>query len=589
MLEHDNGDIVVRGAAYALRLSGDAAVLSRAPYADYTDGDGSRWSRLSLLGSVSTMEGVDETLAITAVSATEGVDEVLITIEARSSRWTSRITELRCDPLAVSIRQRVTGSGRLDDVILLGGQGSLPGGAGGTFRSSIDFASLLVPVPTEPVAFVRSAASAAAIGVVGDADPGRLHGIYSPPPLVLGLGRLAPSGATVPPEGEWLALHVREAVERLTFTQLRYEPLDGGFVLRLAYEGHTAVDGEWVSPEIVIAVSDSGWGVIDVHRNDLVAHGFASPVEEPGATWWQQPLFCGWGAQCARSAVSGTPAPELASAGLYDDLLGQLDAAGVDPGTVVIDDRWQSEYGTGTVNTERWPDLKGWIAGQHALGRKVLLWWKAWDPEGLPIEECVTDIDGVAVSADAANPAYLKHLRDIVTELISPDGLDADGFKVDFTQRAPSGRSLRAHDGAWGIAGLHALLATMHEAAHAAKPDALVVTHAVHPSFASVSDMSRLNDVLERDMHGNTVPVVDQLRARVEIVSRSQPHRLIDTDQWPMPNRAEWLAYAAEQALLGVPALYYVESIDNSGERIEASDLAAIADSWKGYRDRHGL
>ena len=53
------------------------------------------------------------------------------------------------------------------------------------------------------------------------------------------------------------------------------------------------------------------------------------------------------------------------------------------PGTVVIDDKWQSAYGTNEPDTGKWPDLKAWIAGRHARGQRVLLWWKAWDPEGL--------------------------------------------------------------------------------------------------------------------------------------------------------------------------------------------------------------
>ena len=595
-LDQSEKEISVTGADYSLRLPGTAEALSRSPYATLADAAGVTWSRLNLLASAATLEGADESFGIDTITVHDDDDEVCLSFSSRSSRWWSHTVEVTCTETTVAVRLRVVGAGRLDEVTLLGGDGTLPGGASGTFRSSLGFPTLLVPSPTEPVQFVRSSQAGAVLGVVGDADPGRLNGIFSPPPLVLGLGRSPASGPTEPPAGDWLALGVREAVERLTFTTLRYEPLDGGFLVRLRYEGHTVVDGEWMSPAIVLATSESGWGIVDIHARDLAAHGLApgpSTVEPPA--WWREPLFCGWGAQVARNAElerAGHPAvgaPELASAELYDGFLGTLDAAALDPGTIVIDDRWQREYGTGTAHPERWPDLRGWIAGQHARGRKVLLWWKAWDPQGLPADECVLDAFGVPVAVDPANPAYRDRLAGIIRQLVSPDGLDADGFKVDFTQRAPSGRSLVAHEGAWGIAALHLMLTTIHDAAHAAKADALVVTHAVHPSFATASDMLRLNDVLERDASGELVPVVDQLIARYEIASRSQPGRLIDTDQWPMPSKAEWLAYASTQARLGVPALYYLESIDNSGERIDASDLAEIAETWKGYRARNGL
>ncbi|MGH1526660.1 hypothetical protein ACRAWC_22685 [Leifsonia sp. L25] len=150
----------------------------------------------------------------------------------------------------------------------------------------------------------------------------------------------------------------------------------------------------------------------------------------------------------------------------------------------------------------------------------MLLWFKAWDPAGLPPELTVRDAVGRPVAVDPSNPAYLTALAEQVTRMVSPDGLDADGFKVDFTQRAPSGVTLRTHDdGVWGISALHAIVRTIHDAAKAAKPDALVVTHTVHPSFSGVTDMVRLNDVLEDSAHGDPVPVGDQLRYRHDIAA----------------------------------------------------------------------
>jgi hypothetical protein len=297
----------------------------------------------------------------------------------------------------------------------------------------------------------------------GDADPGRLHAVFSPPPLALGLSRSAAGTPTQVPDGDWLGLWLRAPVHELTFPALRYDPVDSGFLLRLDYEGRTVVDDSWTSPVLVLR-----------------------------------------------------PAP-----------------------TIVIDDRWQAEYGTATVDETSWPDLAGWIAGRHAAGQRVLLWWKAWDPEGIPAEECIRDAGGRAVSVDPSNPAYREHLTAIVRELLSPDGLDADGFKVDFTQRAPSGMTLTAHGAEWGIAALH----------------------------------------------GQRVPVVDQLEFRHAIANRVLPHHPIDTDQWPMPNRAEWLRYAEAQIAKGVPALYYLESIDRSGEHIDSDDLRQVAATWRRYRE----
>jgi hypothetical protein len=283
---------------------------------------------------------------------------------------------------------------------------------------------------------------------------------------------------------------------------------------------------------------------------------------------------------------------ELARQDRYDHWLALLAGHGVVPGTVVIDDRWQRAYGIGEPDVRHWPDLRGWIASRHAAGQRVLLWWKAWDPGGLPVRECVTDPGGTPIAADPGSPAYLARLTEIVTRLLGPDGLDADGFKIDFTQRAPAGRNLRRPgapaDAPWGIAALHRMLATIYRAAKAAKPDALVITHTPHPGFADVCDMIRLNDILERDSAGGMVPAVDQLTFRYAVAGAVLPDHLVDTDQWPIADRAQWRAYVEAQSRIGVPALYYAERIDRSGEQLTASDLALVAQTWTAYRERLG-
>jgi hypothetical protein len=194
------------------------------------------------------------------------------------------------------------------------------------------------------------------------------------------------------------------------------------------------------------------------------------------------------------------------------------------------------------------------------------------------------------VCADPGNPGYRELLHEQVHDLLGPDGLDADGFKVDFTQRGPSGASLvgsaATENGGWGVAALHTLLRTLYVASKAVKPEAMIVAHAMHPAFADTEDVLRLNDMQERDEQGELVPIALQARVRQAIASAALPAHAIDTDQWPMPNHAEWADYVGVQAELGIPAIYYVESIDNSGESITAADLERVAQSWRDYRAR---
>lgn len=597
-------------------------VRSAPPRAVLADPDGRIWSHLSLLASVDRVDVPDESLdvGVPVVRArgdhlqAESVEPAVeVELTTNSTAWDRRTTVLRCFEDRIELNVRVEGAGRLCTVRLLGGRAALRSGACGSFRSSIEFASVFNPTPTEPIAVVRPAYAASSLGVLGDALPGRLHGVFSPPPLCLALGRHTAQGATDIPEGPWFSLAVLGMVTDLRFTEMRYEPVDGGFHVALDYDGQTVVTEEFTTPTLLLRPAADPQTALRRYRDDLVVRGMA-PETGPAAAadWWSEPIFCGWGAQCARAPLPGAPsshpyylqdlapalvpegvpvASELARQDVYDDLLARLAHHGIVPGTIVIDDQWQSAYGTAEPDTERWPDLRRWIGDQHAAGRRVLLWWKAWDPAGLPPEQCVLDATGRPVSVDPGNPAYQANLERIVDALLGADGLCADGFKVDFTQRSPAGTGLRPHrepnGGAttWGIAGLHALLSTLHRAAHAARPDALVVTHTPHPSFGDVCDMVRLNDVLERDTSPAAVPVTAQLAFRHAVVHASLPHHLVDTDQWPMPDREEWRRYARAQAAFGVPALYYVERIDRTLEELGPDDLAVVSRTWRDYRE----
>jgi hypothetical protein len=549
LLTSTDDAVTITADSYTLSWTTGPRGVVRSPYLRFSDAAGRRWSRLCVLSSVHTLQGHDEATAIEEPRVDADGDDLVVRVATASSRWESRVFEVRCTATGIELTLEAAGSGDLADVTIAGGDGILPTGASGTFRSSIDAASLYVPTP----------------------------------PLALAFGRSPATDAVDAPAGDWLAATVRAPVDELRFTALRYEPLDGGYLLRFTYEGHTRVDGTWRSPTIVLQPVGSAHDALTAHRDDLLAHGHAEDVAPRIEPWWREPLFCGWGAQVARG---GAPAPEVCRQEVYDEFLAVLRGAQLDPGTIVVDDRWQRDYGTAEPDADAWPDLRGWIAERHAEGRRVLLWWKAWDPAGLPAEECITDAAGRPIAADPGSPAYRARLRAIVARLLGPDGLDADGFKVDFTQRAPSGRTMRhapGSDGVWGVAALHRLVSELHAATKAAKPDALVITHTVHPSFGAVSDMIRTNDVLERDVTSAPVPVARQLRERHAIVARTLPHHPVDTDQWPMPGREEWLDYSRVQATLGVPALYYLERVRDD-EPITADDLAEIRATWDAYR-----
>jgi hypothetical protein len=552
-------------SAYVLEVADDGLKATLASPA------GERLLTLRPFAALDRTDGLDETLSLSAPRR-EGDS---IVVERRSTLWESARTTFVCTDEQLEIRTSVRGRGDLTDVLLLAGRSLLPGRPHGVLPSGSSFRTVFSPNPADH-RVLRPAAEPSVIGVVGDGDPGRGHWLFTPAPLYLAL-----TAAEVedPDEAsDWLDLGLAAPVEELGFTQLVYEPRDGGVQLRLEYEGHTHVDGDFEAPALLLTPGvASPYGGLRRHREELAARGAAPRVRRTEVpAWWAEPIFCGWGAQCYLAERNGGLAAAHATQANYDAFLDELERQGVAPGTVVLDDKWQAAYGTNEPDPAKWPDLKRWIAGRRERGQHVLLWWKAWDAEGLDPALCIRNPDGRALGVDPANPAAREALRESVHAMLSPDGLDADGLKVDFTARTPGGRALSAHGPEWGIALLYRLLETVYGAAKEAKPDALVMTHTPHPAFVDVTDMIRLNDMVS-----GAPSVVPQMRHRARVAVAACPELLVDTDDWRVPSLEAWREYLAVKPELGIPSLYYVSHLDATSEPLEPEDYAAIARAWE--------
>jgi hypothetical protein len=551
----EDGRVVVETPHYRLEVSADGLKAAFGPLT------------LRPHAAFDTAGGPDETLSVAPPRVVDGRIEV----ERRSTAWERAVTTITCTEQQVELGFSVAGSGELTEANMLALRSLIPDKLGllPSGYAIGELTKLFCASPAHATG-IRPAFEAAVSGVTGDGEPGRHHWFFTPAPLYF-----AWSGED---ECEWLDLGIVAPAGELTFVEAAYAPRDGGFHLRLDYEGRTRVDGHFESPSLVFTPGVAGpYEGLRRHRDDLVARGAAPPVvprERPD--WWTEPIFCGWGAQFHLYETSRVSAMAQATQENYDAFLGQLERERLVPGIVVLDDKWQTAYGTNEPDEAKWTDLKGWIAARHERGQHVLLWWKAWDPEGLPPQLCVRNPDGVPVAVDPGNPDTRAELARQLTRLLSAEGLDADGLKIDFTARAPSGRALSAAGSAWGIALLHELLGVVYAAAKAAKPDALIITQTPHPAFVDVTDMIRLNDII-----GGHDSVVPQMRFRTEVTRAACPELLIDTDDWRIPSLAAWREYLQVKAELGVPSLYYATHIDQTGEPLEPSDYESLRDVWE--------
>ena len=602
----------VEGDWYRLSGTRDGLAASLDDRGDHGSGDGRRWADVRVLASIDTLTAIDETLAVAGPAIERGpalasgsgaaagsIPIARLTWTLSSSIWPAKRLVIDAFPGTVAIHAEVDAVGMepapIREVSLLAGRAVLARSSG-TLMSGRWFESVVSGSPREPGRIVRSAGESDAIGVVSGADPGRGRWFFTPGPFVYAVSRSAVSRSAVAdehvlPDGSWLWFGLAAEAGAAGFTEFAYRAEDRGFGFGLDYEGKTQATGRWQSPRLVIGRATDPYAAIAAWRGWLDEGGLL-PVADRGRRqpdWWRQPIFCGWGAQGALAREAGLPlgtAARYADQPSYDRFLDDLERMGVRPGTIVIDDKWQADYGTCEPDPDRWPDLAGWIADRHRDGRHVLLWYKAWDAAGLPADWCVRSAAGTALGIDPTNPDGEAAIRRAVRRMLAPapDGLDADGLKIDFTARTPSGIATEHHGGAWGVDLLRRLLDTVADEARRIKPESLLVGHTPNPLIASAVDMLRLNDMLRLDDPDPIVDVVPQMRHRATIARAACPDHLIDTDDWCAPNLAGWRAWTAAKIELGVPALYYTTRLDLSDEVLEPADAELLRRTWADYR-----
>jgi hypothetical protein len=545
------------------------------PYVYLSGTDGRSVADLFVLSAIHPLAGRDDTTCIGSWEVEEGPEAIVYSLEVASSFWDRKIYRFRCFPDRFLYEIEIEGSGELVDIHYFGGyySGQLRWGSG-FFWSGQSFKQGFNPEPNVDEVNTFSPTSNTLIDLMGVPLPGKAGWFFTPPPFSYAFEAVM----------GWIGMSIEARPGDNQFTEYRYHGQSSSFYLSLSYEGHTTVAGKTVLPAVAFDFANGPYEILESHVQALVNAGSVPiPLKKNKPAWWYQPIFCGWGSQCYLASVTDQRAPDFATQKNYEYFLQVLSDHGVFPGTIVIDDKWQADYGNNAVDPQKWPDLHGFIDEQHTSGKKVLLWLKAWDPEGLPVEECISNAAGIPVSVDPTNPAYAERLRQSVRLMLSADGYGADGFKIDFTARVPSGPGLRSMGEVWGLELMRLYLSTLYSEAKKIKPDAFIITHTPHPYLADIIDSVRLNDINT----GQDVCRAMIHRARVAAIAC--PEALIDSDNWPITDKATWRDYVSLKPGLGVPALYYATHIDSTGEALEDSDYALVRTVWEAYRKMRGL
>ncbi len=497
---------------------------------------------------------------------------------AKSDLWSGRRFTWRFFPDRIEFQQFAAGHGKLGRAYYLSNgvsnrwdNGTTPGH---TWDTAIDADRYFSPNPNHANQFEFNIPIPQTVGFSGggksgsdeDFRPERITGIFAPPPLFLAF-RL---------DKTWTGIGIGAKPGDYLFPALEYTGSRyAGASFYVDYMGYKAIDGEFASPVLAFTFAYDPLDALRAYTAWLDARGFSTPATDHDPQWHHLPIFCGWAEQTVESVPAGQPPNRLSTQANYEKWIAILEQRGLPLGTIVIDDKWQKGYGAFDVDPQKWPDMKGFVAAQHAKGRHVLLWVPLAHFEGLPESLCIV-VGGKCRGADVGKPEYEPWLRARVRHLLADIGVD--GFKEDWVD-APTVPGLPLSGGLAGIEFVRRFQWILYDESHTVKPDALVETQTVNALFRESSDVTRLNDIW---YGARDVPEMMRLRARIAHIS-GWP--VLDTDNASSTNLKEWWNYMLAQPSIGIPALYFVSRTESTQEAPTDAQWAALAGLWRGYID----
>lgn len=489
-------------------------------------------------------EAFVELMAMTEEKTGTGVR---YTWRTRSGLWREKEYVLETDGAAARFFVRVTGTGRVDGLRFFDG--------GAEYGAS----EYLLPA-------ANHRDERRNLRLVS--EPGTLElGYFAPPSYCYPFA--------MPDCAGWTGVGLAAREGQYNFHQFLYRPDRNACTFEVPLYGTTTVDGTWESQSLLFLTGEDGFDVLRNYARWHYDSGWCRRRDRSGdPAWWRGPIFCGWGEQGTIASRRGGRDKDHATQENYEWMSARLDELGLRPRILIIDDKWQSAYGTAMPDPEKWPDLRGFADREHAKGRRVLLWFRCWYPEGLSEQECVEYLC-TACGADPTSGAYRARMRETVRRLLSdePGCFNCDGFKVDFANCMPLGKYVTPHEPVYGVELLKRMYLLIRDCAKAAKPDALINCSCAHPYFDEIADEVRLHDY---DGVLRSAPEVMGYRAA--LVRAAMEDVLLDTDTASTMSRRDFRRYTEAQPDLGVPCLMHVSPAGDVP--LDGEDLDLIRRAW---------
>lgn len=557
------------GAVPALEIYRNEQLMFRFPLVAGLDSDTAREHLSKIQFHVHALE-----------AAKEGARyEIVVT--AASSLWTRREFHWRLYADHLEFDQRAWGTGKVGRCFFFsdGRPGRWDKGEsdGAAWNSTLMADRYWSPSPNHANQWEFSIAEPQTLGFGAenrqgseeDFRPAQMSNLFSPPPLMLAFHR----------SGEWASLGIGARLGEYRFPALEYSGSRyAGAAWWVDYLGYQSMQiapgGEFRSPVAAVHFAYSALDALESYTNWIRQSGFGTAPSYPDVRWHHLPVFCGWAEQTARAVPLGHAPNAESTQKNYEEWVSELEQRGLPAGTIVIDDKWQKGYGSFDIDQEKWPDLKSFVAAQHARGRHVLLWVPVAHWDGLPDALCVHDGHGKCIAPNLGSSAYEAFLRERIRHLVQDVGVD--GFKEDWVW-APSAAGLPVPAELAGVEAVRRFQQILYTEAHRWKPDAMVETQTTNAAFLDTSDVLRLNDVWYA-----TRDVVGMIRERARIAHISG-WALVDTDNASSTTLATWWQYMEAQPSIGIPALYFLHRTESTLEVPPEWQWTALAGIWKDY------
>jgi len=506
-----------------------------------------------------------------------------IAVTAASSLWTRREFHWRLYADHMEFDQAAWGEGKLGRCHFF--SGGRPGrwnkglSDGAAWNSSLMADRYWSPAPNHANQWEFSIGEPLTLGFSGSARkgseddfrPAQMNDLFSPPPLMMAFHR----------GGEWASVGIGTQPGQYRFPALEYSGSRyAGVAWWVDYLGYQTLsktqEGGFHSPVASVHFAYSALDTLERYTAWLRQSGFGTEARYPDVAWHHLPVFCGWAEQTTRAVPLDREPNTEATQKNYESWVAELERRGLPVGTIVIDDKWQKGYGSFDVDTQKWPDLKGFVAAQHARGRHVLLWVPVLHTDGLPLELCAHDVGGKCIAPSLGSQAYEAFLRKQIRTLVETVGVD--GFKEDWVG-APTRAGLPVPAELAGMEAVRWFQGILFTEAHRWRPDAMLETQTTNAAFRDSSDVLRLNDI-----YYSTRDVVGTMRERARVAHISG-WELVDTDNASSTTLETWWEYMEAQPSIGIPALYFLHKTESTMEEPPESNWQALAGIWRRYID----